>query len=116
MLGIAAKKQEMKNIIILIHCKDQKAIVAYVTTFISKIDGNITYLDQHVDEDQDVFFMRLECAFELNTFDLEQFKNDFAQHLAVPFEMIWEVHCKAQMPRMAIFVSKYEHCLYDILG
>ena len=106
----------MKNIIILIHCRDQKAIVASVTAFIAAIDGNITYLDQHVDEDQNVFFMRLECAFAAYDFDLNRFKNDFSSKIATPFNMSWEVYSKDLKPTMAIFVSKYEHCLYDILG
>ena len=53
----------MQKITILIHCEDQKAIIASVTNYISSIDGNIIYLDQHVDADENVFFMRLECEF-----------------------------------------------------
>lgn len=47
---------EMQKITLLIHCKDQKGIIAAVTNYIASIDGNIVYLDQHVDEDEDVFF------------------------------------------------------------
>jgi formyltetrahydrofolate deformylase len=53
----------MQKITILIHCKDQKSIIASVTNYIASIDGNIIYLDQHVDADENVFFMRLECEF-----------------------------------------------------
>lgn len=106
----------MKNIIILINCIDQKAIVASVTSFIAETDGNITYLDQHVDEYQNVFFMRLECAFDANDFDIEQFKNKFDNRLAKQLKMSCQIYSSEEKPRMAIFVSKYAHCLYDILG
>jgi formyltetrahydrofolate deformylase len=55
----------MKRITLVIHCEDQKSIIATVTSFIASCDGNIIYLDQHVDADQNVFFMRLECEFAI---------------------------------------------------
>ncbi|WP_333600565.1 formyltetrahydrofolate deformylase [Flavobacterium sp.] len=106
----------MKKIIILIHCKDQKGIIAAVTNYIASIEGNIVYLDQHVDGDQDVFFMRLECEFTENHFDLETIKANFQENLATPFSMSWSVHLQQNKPKMALFVSKYDHCLYDILS
>ena len=106
----------MNRITILIHCRDQKGIIAAVTNYIASIDGNIIYLDQHVDGDQDVFFMRLECEFGNEHFDLEAIKDNFQKHLANPFSMSWSVHRQENKPRMAIFVSKYDHCLYDILS
>ena len=53
----------MNKITLLIHCKDQPNIIASVTNFMAKNDGNIVYIDQHVDREQDIFFMRLECEF-----------------------------------------------------
>ena len=106
----------MKKITLLIHCKDQKAIIATVTNFIANCGGNIIYLDQHVDADQDVFFMRLECEFDSENWDLKDFKNEFETIIALPFAMSWELYTQGQKPKMAIFVSKYDHCLYDILG
>ena len=106
----------MNRITILIHCRDQKGIIAAVTNYIASIEGNIIYLDQHVDGDQDVFFMRLECEFGNEHFDLEAIKDNFQKHLANPFSMSWSVHRQESKPRMAIFVSKYDHCLYDILS
>ena len=106
----------MKNIIILIHCKDQKGIIAAVTNYIASIGGNIVYLDQHVDNDQDVFFMRLECEFAVCNFDLDTIKYNFQQNIVLPFAMSWTIHLKQSKPKMAIFVSKYDHCLYDILS
>lgn len=106
----------MQKITILIHCKDQKAIISSVTTYISSIDGNIIYLDQHVDEDENVFFMRLECEFNTKNWNIEAIKTDFQANLANPFQMSWEIYTQDEKPRMALFVSKYDHCLYDILG
>ena len=106
----------MNKITILIHCKDQKGIIAAVTNFIASIDGNILYLDQHVDGDQDVFFMRLECELLNGKFDLDAIKENFTKQLATQFAMSWTIHQQHTKPRMAIFVSKYDHCLYDILS
>ncbi|HEY4628172.1 MAG TPA: formyltetrahydrofolate deformylase [Flavobacterium sp.] len=106
----------MQKITILIHCEDQKAIIASVTNYISSIDGNIIYLDQHVDADENVFFMRLECEFSAKNWNIEVIKKDFQTNLATPFNMSWEMYTQDEKPRMALFVSKYDHCLYDILG
>ncbi|WP_309612586.1 formyltetrahydrofolate deformylase [Flavobacterium sp.] len=106
----------MNKIVILIHCRDQKGIIAAVTNYIASIDGNIIYLDQHVDGDQDVFFMRLECEFAKDSFNLDDIKDNFQKNLANPFSMSWSVQLQERKPRMAIFVSKYDHCLYDILS
>lgn len=106
----------MRKITILIHCEDQKGIIASVTNYIASIEGNIIYLDQHVDADENVFFMRLECEFSSQNWDIEIIKNDFQTNLATPFNMYWEIYTQEQKPKMALFVSKYDHCLYDILG
>lgn len=106
----------MQRITILIHCKDQKSIIATVTNYIASVDGNITYLDQHVDADENVFFMRLECEFSAKDWNLASIKSHFETHLANPFNMNWEIYSQDQKPRMALFISKYDHCLYDILG
>jgi formyltetrahydrofolate deformylase len=106
----------MQRITILIHCEDQKSIIATVTNYIASIDGNITYLDQHVDADENVFFMRLECEFSAKDWNLASIKSHFETHLANPFNMNWEIYSQDQKTRMALFISKYDHCLYDILG
>jgi len=106
----------MQKITILIHCKDQKAIIASVTNYIASIGGNIIYLDQHVDADENVFFMRLECELSAENWNFDAIKMDFKTNLAEPFEMTWEIYPQEQKPKMALFVSKYDHCLFDILG
>ena len=63
----------MKKITILIHCKDQSGIIAAVTNFIASKNGNIVYIDQHVDQEQQaVFFMRLEGEFEDRSYNKTQ--------------------------------------------
>lgn len=106
----------MQKITILIHCEDQKAIIASVTHYIASIEGNIVYLDQHVDANENVFFMRLECEFSNTNWNLEALKTDFETKIATVFNMSWQIYTQEYKPRMALFVSKYDHCLYDILG
>ncbi|WP_366184492.1 formyltetrahydrofolate deformylase [Flavobacterium ovatum] len=106
----------MQHFTLLIHCKDQKGIVAAVTNFILKVEGNIIYLDQHVVVEQNIFFMRLECELTNTTHTVASVKEDFSTSIATDFKMSWEFYNKDLKPKMAIFVSKYTHCLYDILG
>lgn len=104
------------KITILITCKDQKGIISKVTDFIHKNDGNITYLDQYVERDKKKFFMRLECDFKEKDFNLNVFKNSFKEILANPLSFTYQIFDNNLKKRMAIFVSKYDHCLYDILS
>ncbi len=106
----------MQKITLLIHCKDQKGIIAAITNYISKVEGNITYIDQHVDIEQNVFFMRLESEFTNTAISLDSIKTDFEQTIAKDFGMTWNFYNKEIKAKMALFVSKYNHCLYDILG
>jgi len=106
----------MNKITILIHCKDRPNIIASVTNFIAKKGGNIVYIDQHVDREQDIFFMRLESEFASESFSTESFKSIFKSDLADTFEMKWRIYSSKKKPKMALFISKYDHCLYDLLG
>ena len=106
----------MKKITILIHCKDQSGIIASVTNFIASKNGHIVYIDQHVDQEQKMFFMRLEGEFDKTSFDDLDFNTQFQQKIADKFKMSWDLYTAAYRPKMALFVSKYDHCLYDILG
>jgi len=106
----------MKRITILINCSDSKGIIASVTNFIHQQSGNIVYIDQHVDREDDMFFMRLECEFSKDVFSLEVFKNIFKEVIGQQFEMNWQLYDSDTKPKMAVFVSKYDHCLYDILS
>lgn len=106
----------MDKAIMMIQCKDQKGIVAKVSDFLYSYKGNILEIDQHVDEEIGMFFMR--AAWELESFDLkkEKIADTFRQEVANEFGMKFELHFNTSKPRMAIFVSKLSHCLFDILS
>ena len=106
----------MNKITLLIHCKDQSNIIATVTNFIANNAGNIVYIDQHVDREQSIFFMRLECEFISDSFSINEFKTSFKTNLVEKFQLKWRIYAAEKKPKMALFVSKYDHCLYDILG
>lgn len=106
----------MKRLVLLMHCPDKKGIIAAVTNFIHQKNGNIVYIDQYVDRVQGAFFMRVEVegVFDLTSF--ERFKLDFQKELGIHFEMQCSFYLADLLPKMAVFVSKYDHCLYDILA
>ena len=106
----------MKRITILINCPDRKGLVAAVTKFIEQAAGNITYLDQHVDHTEKVFFMRLECEFSKADFELGYFKDEFRSTFAEKYKIDHQIFDAEHRLNMALFVSKYDHCLYDLLG
>lgn len=110
------KNTTSKSAILLIHCADQKGIVISVTEFIYKNGGNILYLDQHVDTERQVFFMRIE--WDLHDFVIadEKIGEYFETLVAGRFSMNWRLHFSDEVPRMALFVSRLPHCFYDILA
>lgn len=109
-------KNHSETAILRIHCPDQRGIVARVTDFIHRNNGNIVALDQHTDRDEGRFFMRVE--WELQSFELErdQIQPAFEFAIATPCKMTWKLHFSDYIPRMGLFVSKMSHCLYDILA
>jgi len=109
-------KLSRNSAVLLMHCQDQKGIVADVTEFINNNQGNIITLDEHVDRLDKVFYMRIE--WELDGFRIPQEKiaDFFGTLIAAKFNMTWNIYFSDQRPRMAIFVSKLSHCLYDILS
>ncbi len=105
-----------RSAILLIHCPDRQGLVAAITEFIYKNEGNIIFLEQHVDSDQEIFFMRVE--WDLATFSVpsEKIGEYFQTLIAEKYNMKWTLYFSDYTPRMAIFVSKLSHCLYDILS
>lgn len=102
--------------ILLMHCPDQTGIIAMVTDFININGGNIIYLDQHVDLEQNVFFMRIE--WELSHFAIPKNKIEeyFNTLCASKHQIQFRLYFNNYKPKMAIFVSKISHCLYDLLA
>ena len=106
---------EANTAILLIHCPDRPGIVASVTSFLSEHDGNVLYLDQHVDREAGVFFMRLEWELEKFSIPIGALERHLTP-LVNRFGMTWKLYLSDMKPRMAIFVSKIPHCLDDILA
>ena len=106
----------MISITLIIQCPDQKGIIAEVTQFIYSYKGNIIYIDQYVDRENKAFFMRLESEFKGDLKAIEQFQKAFANGPVTKYDMAWSIYPQEKKPRMALFVSKYDHCLYDLLG
>src|SRR5665647_375419 len=102
--------------ILLIHCPDNKGIVATVSEFIYTNNGNITFLDQHVDLSRKIFFMRIEWELDQFIIPDDKIGEYFDTLIAKKFDMQWQLHFSHEVPRMALFVSKLPHCLYDILS
>jgi len=105
----------MKNsAILLISCPDQKGEVATIADFVYRHGGNILHADEHADEESGLFLMRVE--FDPKDFDIDL--ADFARHfspVADAFGMKWRLAQSSHRQRMIIFVSRYDHCLVDLL-
>jgi formyltetrahydrofolate deformylase len=100
--------------ILLISCPDRKGEVATIADFVFRHGGNILHADEHGDEESGLFLMRVE--FDPADFDIPL--GDFGKYfapVAETFHMTWRLAQSAQRPRMIIFVSKYDHCLVDLL-
>ena len=100
----------------LLHCPDQQGIISELTKFITDNQGNIVYLDQYVDRQDGMFFMRIQ--WELDGFLIPREKiSEYIDTLYVRrYQMEFSLYFSDQRPRMAIFVSKMSHCLYDLLA
>jgi formyltetrahydrofolate deformylase len=113
-------KDQMKNsAILLISCPDQKGEVATIADFVYRHGGNILHADEHADEESGLFLMRVE--FDPKDFDIDLSDKDlaeFSRHfspIAEKFQMKWRLALSSHRPRMIILVSKYDHCLVDLL-
>jgi formyltetrahydrofolate deformylase len=100
--------------ILLISCPDRKGEVATIADFIYRHGGNILHADEHGDEESGLFLMRVE--FDPKDFNVPL--SDFGKYftpVAETFAMKWRLAQSSDRPRMIIFVSKYDHCLVDLL-
>jgi len=110
----------MKNsAILLISCPDRKGEVATIADFVYRHNGNILHADEHADEESGLFLMRVE--FDPKEFDIDLSQKDLADFnkkfspIAEAFAMKWRLAQSSQRSRMIIFVSRYDHCLVDLL-
>jgi formyltetrahydrofolate deformylase len=105
----------MKNsAVLLLSCPDRKGVVASVAGFIFQHGGNILHADEHGDRDSNTFLMRV----EFDPAELDLSLSDFSWHfseIAKKFEMQYRLALSDVRTRVAILVSKYDHCLVDLL-
>ncbi len=107
-------KPRKNTAILLIDCPDRKGLVAAIGEFLYKHNANILHADQHQDAEKSRFLMRVE--WDLTGFDLslDDFANSF-KPLATQYAMRWRLERSDEPHRVAVFVSKYDHCLADLL-
>lgn len=109
--------QDMKpTAILLLHCPDEQGIISEVTKFITDNQGNIVYLDQYVDREDGMFFMRIEWELKNFTIPREKIYEYIDTLYSQRYKMTFNLYFNDERPRMAIFVSKMSHCLYDLLA
>ena len=101
---------------LLLHCPDKPGILAEVTDFITVNKGNIIYLDQYVDHVENIFFMRIEWELRDFLVPQEKIEDYFRTLYGQKYEMDFRLYFSDVKPRMAIFVSKLSHCLFDMLA
>jgi formyltetrahydrofolate deformylase len=98
--------------VLLVDCPDRRGLVATVSGLLYRFGANITHADQHQDRDASLFFMRIE--WEIADFDMDAFQREFAA-VATDLGMRWRIRLAREKARVAIFVSRYLHCLADLL-
>jgi len=99
---------------LLVSCPDRPGIVAAVSSFLSEVGTNIVSSHQHsTDPEGGTFFMRME--FTPDGLSPEELERRFAEQVGEPFGMSWRMWDAGRRKRMAILVSRYDHCLLDLL-
>ncbi len=102
--------------IILLHCPDRQGIITDITKFITDNRGNIVYLDQYVDTIERRLFMRIEWELEGFLIPRDKIKEFVSTMFVERYELQFNIYFSDIKPRMALFVSKMNHCIYDILA
>jgi formyltetrahydrofolate deformylase len=99
---------------LLLSCPDRRGIVSQIAQFIFERSGNIIDLDEHVDEDDHIFFLRV--TWDMITFSVppDKLEEEF-QPIAREYQAKWFIRLNQNKRKIAIFVSKYAHCLQEIL-
>ncbi len=116
MKTIKPLREKKNTAVLLIYCPDKQGILATVTEFLNKNRGNIIYLDQHVDREEKIFYMRVEWELEYFAIPRDKIGEYFNTLIGIPLHMNWKLYFADDIPRMALFVSKMPHCLFDILS
>ncbi len=104
------------TVTLLLHCPDKPGIIADITNFITENRGNVVYLAQFVDRVENVFFMRIEWEIDGFLIPKDKIADYFRTLYASKYDMDFNLYFSDKKPRMAIFVSKMSHCLFDLLS
>ena len=102
--------------ILLLHCPDKPGIISEITRFITDNKGNIVYLDQYVDRQDGMFFMRIEWELDGFLIPRDKVREYISTLYTKRYGITFNLYFNDEKPRMAIFVSKMSHCLYDLLA
>ena len=116
MKTIKPLREKKDTAILLIHCPDKQGILATVTEFLNQNKGNIIYLGQHVDRQEKIFYMRVEWELEGFTIPKDKIGEYFDTLIGSKLNMKWTINFSENTPKMALFVSKMPHALFDILA
>jgi len=103
-----------QNYILLLSCPDRAGLVSRISQFIYERGGNILDLDEHVDPVEKIFFVRVLWSAEKYSISASELEDAF-RPLAKEFDASWIIRLTARKTRIAIFVSRYDHCLLEIL-
>jgi formyltetrahydrofolate deformylase len=104
----------MNTAILLISCPDRRGITARVSDFVYRHNGNIVHADQHIDDHANTFFMRIEWSLDGFDMPADAIADAFLP-VAQDYDMDWRIYFSSERPRLALFVSRHTHCLYDLL-
>ncbi len=99
---------------LVVSCPDRPGLVAKIANFIYANGGNIIHADQHTDFTTGLFLIRIEWQLEGFNLPREVISTAFAA-IAKPIEAHWQLHFSDYIPRLAIWVTKQNHCLLDLL-
>lgn len=100
--------------ILLFTCKDKPGLVSKISHFIFQHGGNIIDLDEHVERGEQVFSIRIAWDMQYNSITKQAVLYDF-EDLTTELNADWQIHFLDRKQRVAVFVSKYDHCLQEIL-
>src|SRR3972149_6327676 len=101
--------------VLLLSCPDQKGLVAAVSDFLYRNDGNIIHADQPTAAEKGIFLQRVEWELEGFAIPRAQIAAAF-RPMARRFGMTWSLHFSDYVPRIAVFASRQPHCMYDLLA
>jgi len=103
-----------KTLTVLLSCPDRKGIVAEVSNFIYKNNGNIIHSDEHRDDEEKVFFMRIEWDLKGFKINLDEFREKFKK-ISKKFNMKYDLRLSWEEKRICIFSGRHTHCLIDLI-